>query len=591
MAHSNSGREIERLATLYDYRILDSDFDQQFNNLTEIASAHFGMPIALVSLIDADRQWFKAMVGLDVRQTPRRIAFCSHTIANAGQVMVVEDAYGDPRFDANPLVTGAPHIRFYAGAPIVAEDGAALGTVCVIDRVPRQFTGADCAMLQRLAENARSLMELHRRNSLLREAARSDSLTGLLNRRGLEKAIEHVLAAALAGKTCGLLYLDLDRFKHINDTHGHDAGDQVLKEVARRLQSVVRQTDLVARIGGDEFVVLLAHPVDHGALGQVASRVLAVCGRPITIDGTVIEPGLSIGGALAPRDAVVADDLLREADRALYIAKRGGRGRVAIAGPRVVGPVARAAARESELEQAIDRDELFLEWQSCHDLPSGRVLGYEALVRWRHPQAGVIAPVNFVPLAEACGLSGRLDAWVLFNACRQGATAPAGQRLSVNMSALSITSGLVVPMVRSALDRSGLDPRRLVLEITESAAIGNEDKALEHMRQLKALGIKLALDDFGTGYASLAYLQRYPIDLVKLDQKFVAGLATDPRAQRLTQGIIHLARLLDIAVIAEGIETTTQADLLRKNGCRMGQGYLWARPSVLPWVEPPPAGG
>ncbi len=155
MAHSNSGREIERLATLYDYRILDSDFDQQFNNLTEIASAHFGMPIALVSLIDADRQWFKAMVGLDVRQTPRRIAFCSHTIANAGQVMVVEDAYGDPRFDANPLVTGAPHIRFYAGAPIVAEDGAALGTVCVIDRVPRQFTGADCAMLQRLAENAR----------------------------------------------------------------------------------------------------------------------------------------------------------------------------------------------------------------------------------------------------------------------------------------------------------------------------------------------------------------------------------------------------------------------------------------------------
>jgi EAL domain-containing protein (putative c-di-GMP-specific phosphodiesterase class I) len=186
-------------------------------------------------------------------------------------------------------------------------------------------------------------------------------------------------------------------------------------------------------------------------------------------------------------------------------------------------------------------------------------------------------------LAEACGLAGRLDAWVLFKACEQGARAPGDMRVSVNLSALSIVNGMIVPVVRSALEHSGFDPGRLVLEITESAAIGNEDSALAHMRELKALGIQLALDDFGTGYASLAYLHRYPFDTLKLDQTFVAGLATDPRAGRMLQGVVHLANLLDIAVVAEGIETRQQADLLQDAGCRLGQGYLWARPCRLPW--------
>jgi diguanylate cyclase (GGDEF)-like protein len=577
------GNEIERLATLQDYRILDSEFDSRFDNLTQIASAHFGLPIALVSLVDADRQWFKSMVGLDVRQTPRKFAFCTHAITRPDSVMVVEDAARDERFAANPLVTGDPHIRFYAGAPILAEDGAALGTVCVIDRAPRQFDDADRRMLKRLAENAQTLMDLHRRNSLLREAARRDALTGLLNRRGLDKAIDLAIDASLSGEGCGLLYLDLDHFKHVNDTYGHETGDSVLKETARRLQSVVRQGDLVARIGGDEFVVLLAHPVNAGVLDLVAQRIVRACAMPIVVHEQVIELGMSVGGALAPRDAVLSDDLLREADRALYEAKRGGRGRVAIAGPRSLGVPGNENAPDSELALAIERDDLFLEWQSCHDLATGAIHGYEALVRWQHPQAGVISPANFVPLAEACGLAGRLDAWVLFKACEQGARAPGNVRISVNLSALSIANGIVVPLVRSALERSGLDPGRLVLEITESAAIGNEDNALAHMQELKALGLKLALDDFGTGYASLAYLHRYPFDMLKLDQKFVAGLAADPRAMRLSQGVIHLARLLDIAVVAEGIETSQQAELLQVAGCTMGQGYLWARPSRLPW--------
>jgi len=582
------GNEIERLATLEDYRILDTEYDTRFNNLVEIASAHFGTPIALVSLIDADRQWFKAEVGLGVRQTPRSQAFCTHSITRPDTVTVVEDAMLDTRFQANPLVTGAPHIRFYAGAPILAEGGAALGTVCVIDRVPRRFCSDDRRMLTRLAANAHSLMELHRRNSLLREAAQRDPLTGLLNRRGLEKATERAMSGVLAGESCGLLYLDLDQFKQVNDSHGHDIGDSLLKETARRLQTSVRQGDLVSRIGGDEFVVLLAHPVNRTVLELVALRILRNCAAPVMLHDQAVGTGLSIGGAQAPRDAVLPGDLMRAADRALYAAKRAGRGRVVIAGARTD-----AGAKEelftsdgepgAELALAIERDELFLEWQSCHDLETEAVVGYEALVRWRHARLGVIAPNNFVPLAEACGLSGRLDAWVLFRACQEASQAPDDVRFSINLSAQWIANGNVLPLVRTALERSGLDPGRLVLEITESTAIGSVEGARDHMQQLRALGIRLALDDFGTGYSSLAYLQRYPFDLLKLDQSFVAGLSTDPRGRKLSQGVIHLAKLLDIAVIAEGIETTQQADLLRDVGCQMGQGYLWARPCPAPW--------
>jgi diguanylate cyclase len=583
------GNEIERLATLNDYRILDTGYDSRFDNLARIASAHFDMPIALVSLVDADRQWFKAKVGMDVRQTPRQHAFCTHSIARPDAVTVIEDTALDARFQANPLVTGAPHVRFYAGAPILAEDGAALGTVSVLDRVPRRFDGEDRRMLARLADNALSLLELHRRNSLLREGAGRDALTGLANRRALDQALERAVSGALAGETCGLLYLDVDGFKRVNDRHGPDIGDGLIRELARRLQGCVRQGDLVARVGGDEFAILLAHPVNGTVLELVARRVLATGALPVMVQDQSIALDISIGGAQAPRDAVQAGDLLREADRALYVAKRAGPRNVVLAGQGGLHGIVDDAdtavvAPGAELAQAIARNELFLEWQSCHDLSNAGVIGYEALVRWNHPHRGIIAPGNFVPLAEACGLSGRLDAWVLFRACEEAAGAPRGTRFSVNLSAQWMAQGNVVPLVRSALEHSGLDPRRLVLEITESTAIGSEDAAIGHMRQLQAMGIRLALDDFGTGYSSLAYLQRYPFDLLKLDQSFVAGLDRDPRGVRLSEGVIHLARLLDIAVIAEGIETPRQAEILRDVGCRMGQGYLWARPTRLPWA-------
>lgn len=580
--------EFERLETLRDYRILDSDFDERFDSLAAIASNHFGTPIALVSLVDDNRQWFKAVVGLDLRQTRRSDAFCNHAIASPDAVMVIEDATLDPRFSAKPLVTGAPHIRFYAGAPIVAEGGAAVGTVCVIDRVPRRFSEADRHMLMRLADHALALMDLHRRNILLREAAERDALTGLVNLRGLEKAIDRAVSATLGGQTCGLLYCDLDQFKQVNTASGHAAGDVVLRETARRLQSAVRQGDLVARVGGDEFVVLLAHPVDQSVVDLIAQRIQHGCMAPVMVNGQPVSVTLSIGAARAPRDAILGSDLLREADRALHASKRSGASRFVIAGSRGIPAAGGEDLASSELAHAIAHDELFLEWQSCHDIATGAVSSYEALVRWQHPRLGLIAPVNFVPLAEASGLSGQLDAWVLFNACNQAAAAPADAQFSVNLSGQWIANGNVLPLVRAALERSGLEPARLTLEITESSTIGDEQQARGHMNELKALGVKLALDDFGTGYSSLAYLQRYPFDLIKLDHGFVAGIGTEPRGARLAEAVIRLAEMIDIGVIAEGIETPAQAELLRSIGCRLGQGYLWARPRRTPWADPAP---
>ena len=591
MSYPLPGNEIERLATLDDFRILDTQPDRRFDNLVEIATAHFGTPIALVSLVDADRQWFKAKVGLSASETPRKLAFCTHAITTPDVVTVIEDATLDSRFNTNALVTGDPGIRFYAGAPIVADDGSALGTVCVIDRKPRKFGPEDREMLARLADNARSLMELHRRNTMLREAADRDPLTGLLNRRGLDREIEHAMGATLAGENCGLLYLDLDKFKHVNDTYGHEFGDALLRETARRLQSAVRQGDLVARVGGDEFVVLLIHPVDQSVLEHVSARVLRACADPVMMLDHEVALGVSIGAAQAPRDAVLPRDLLRVADRAMFDAKRAGRGQVVFAGDWTAsnhhnGAADADSAPAAELAMAIERDQLFLEWQSSHNLATGKLVGYEALVRWRHPRLGVISPNNFVPLAEASGLSGRLDSWVLYRACDEAARGPANLNYAVNLSAQWIANGNIVPLVRTALERSGLAPDRLLLEITESTAIGSVASAQHHMQQLRALGIRLALDDFGAGYSSLAYLQHYRFDVLKLDRTFVAGLGTDPRGDRLLEGVIHLSRLLNTSVVAEGIETARQLARLRDAGCEFGQGFYLGRPAPAPWAIP-----
>jgi diguanylate cyclase (GGDEF)-like protein len=399
------------------------------------------------------------------------------------------------------------------------------------------------------------------------------------------------MGAVLAGENCGLLYLDLDKFKHVNDTHGHEIGDALLRETARRLQAAVRQGDQVARVGGDEFVILLAHPADQAVLELVSARVLRACAAPVMMRDQQLALGVSVGAAQAPRDGALPRDLLRAADRAMFDAKRAGRGQVVFAGDRTAsahldGQVEGDEGPIAELATAIERDDLFLEWQSSHNLLTGKILGYQALARWRHPRLGVVAPNDFVSPAQACGLSARLDAWVLYRACEEAARGPADLDYAVSLSARWIANGNIVPLVRSALDRSGLAPDRLVLEISESAAIGSVESAQHQIAQLRALGVRLALDDFGVGYCSLAYLQHYRFDVLKLDRSFVIGLGTDPRGDRLLEGLVHMSRLLNTAVIASGIASEKQAARLRAVGCEMGQGDHLAEPTEAPWDIP-----
>lgn len=578
--------EIFRINELNSYAITDTEYDLNFDNLVEIASAYFSTPIALVSIVDSHRQWFKAKVGLDVRQTPRGQSFCTHAIMRPGEVMVVEDARNDRRFHGNPLVELYPHIRFYAGAPIVTDSGAALGTFCVIDREPRSFSAADRVMLARFANSALSMLELHRRNALLHDAAKRDFLTGLLNRRGLDDTLDRAIGSALNGQTCALLYLDLDHFKHVNDSFGHHIGDKLLKEVGRRLQGVVRDGDVVARIGGDEFAVFLAHPVDLTALEFVAQKVLQTCCKSVMLKGHAITPGVTIGGALSPRDAITPNDLLRAADAALYAAKRSGRGQFMIVGNDNPNILHNEIGLEKDLSRAIDQDELFLEWQSCHDITTGDITGYEALVRWQHPELGRLAPDHFVSLAEACGIALRLDTWVIHQAFHEAVACARDCYFSVNLSAQTIAAANVVPLVAAALHESGMCPDKLVLEITETTAIPDEDAAKTHISALRAMGVRIALDDFGTGYSALTCLQTYAFDLVKLDSKFVAATGASERGHLVAEGVIRLARSLDIGVVAEGIETPAQAALLSKLGCGRAQGFLWARPVRAPWLDP-----
>jgi EAL domain-containing protein (putative c-di-GMP-specific phosphodiesterase class I) len=295
------------------------------------------------------------------------------------------------------------------------------------------------------------------------------------------------------------------------------------------------------------------------------------CTKPITLNIDVLTPSITIGGALAPRDAATYIDLLRAADQALYSARRAGPGQIVLGGTETRAESEPNKSLQLALSDALDRDELFLEWQSCQDIKTGEISGYEALVRWRHPVLGRLAPDRFVPLAEACGLSSRLDAWVVFHACVEAAACTSDHYFSVNISAQWIGNSNVVLLIRAALEQSGLSPGKLVLEITETTAINSEDNAIAHMRQIKEMGVRLALDDFGTGYSALMCLQTYPFDMVKLDRKFVSAIDTTTRSRLVTESVIQLAETLDIEVVAEGIETQAQADLLARLGCRLGQ--------------------
>jgi diguanylate cyclase (GGDEF)-like protein/PAS domain S-box-containing protein len=413
--------------------------------------------------------------------------------------------------------------------------------------------------------------------------AHHDALTGLPNRALLQDRLSQALIAAERGNNrVAVLFLDLDRFKSVNDSLGHDVGDALLKIVADRLVSVVRDVDTVCRLGGDEFVIILGAVTGPDDAVMIAERVVEVLGQPVDAMGHALRASTSIGIALFPDDATDAQSLMKSADAAMYTAKSRGRNNFQFFSADMNAAAMRFFHLEQKLRHAVENNELVLYFQPQVDTVAHRVCGLEALVRWQSPKAGLVPPAEFIPVAEETGLIIELGEWVLRETCRQirqwhDAGWPRVP-VAVNLSARQFQQRDLVGRIRRILDEYGVAPAMLELEITESSLMHGVDDALVQVRALAEMGIRLAIDDFGTGYSSLSYLKRFPVSRLKIDRTFVRDLCTDREDAAIVASIIGLADTLGLEVVAEGVETTAQLSALRYEGCTLCQGFLFSKP-------------
>jgi diguanylate cyclase (GGDEF)-like protein/PAS domain S-box-containing protein len=425
--------------------------------------------------------------------------------------------------------------------------------------------------------------EAKAREASIQHMAHHDCLTGLPNRFLLTDRFKQVAAAAQRNDTrFALLFVDLDRFKNVNDTLGHVAGDQLLRGVAGRLQAMVRSTDTISRQGGDEFIVLLGEIDAPEAAAQVASNLLQVLGEPFVLGGHQVTVTPSIGIAVAPEDGCDLDSLMKHADRAMYDAKKQGRNNYQFFRREMNARSLELLLMENDLRQALRKGEFELHYQPQFATASRQLVGVEALLRWRHPERGLVPPAEFLPMAEETGLIVAIGQWVLANACRQAANWRAHGwpelRMSVNLSAVQFRRRDVGAQVREALATSGLPAPALELEVTESMLMSDAEGTATTLDKLSAIGVLLAIDDFGTGYSSLAHLRRFPVDALKVDPAFVRTLG-DADGDAVCSAIVGLAHSLHLEVVAEGVETPAQYDWLTAAGCQYVQGYYTGRPA------------
>jgi len=410
--------------------------------------------------------------------------------------------------------------------------------------------------------------------------AHHDVLTGLPNRLAIMEKIEEAIARYRRhGDSFAVVLLDLDRFKHVNDTLGHAVGDALLRETAVRLKAALRETDVLARLGGDEFAIVQDRENDQcGDVGALASRIIEIVSQPFKIDGNEVNIATSIGIALAPEHATSSESLMKMADLALYRAKSTGRNGYRLFDPEMSVAASARHELENELRHAIQNDELELHYQPLVDTRTLQVCGAEALIRWQHPIKGMILPDQFIPLAEETGMITQIGEWLLQTACAEAASWPNDIKVAVNLSAIQFRKNNLIDIVICALAQSGLAPERLELEITETALIESATECLPVLRQFKNLGIAIALDDFGTGYSSLSQLMMFPFDKIKVDRSFTKNLTKRTECAAIIAATLTLARSLDIATTAEGVETVEQYRLLRLAGVTSLQGYLFQSP-------------
>ena len=587
--------EVQRLEQLLGTRLLDSEEQEVFDNLTHLAAEIAQVPVALISLVDEHRLWFLSRIGVDAREMSRSTAFCAHT-SLGGELMEVNDACQDPRFCDNPLVVGAPHIRFYAGVPLVLPSGEALGALCVVDSQPRELSETQRRALVTLASSILAEIDLRRRLIHLEQEAERranaearvlhlatrDPLTGLANRTTFNDRLEqHVRGAFRRNSHLAVLFIDLDKFKPINDTLGHDVGDEALLAVAECLSGCIRNSDTVARLGGDEFAVILPDVRDDQEAMQVADKIALALREPINGKQHRLHCSASIGVAVFPEHGRLGDQLLRHADLAMYQAKQAGGDQVRLFNDQLSEQASAMHVLERELRDALQKEELILYFQPQKPVRHGRLCGVEALVRWQHPIQGIIAPSEFIPLAEQRGLIFSLAYQVMDMAFAQlrawdelGLLVP---RIAINVSPRELREDFV-ERVDSLLTKHGIAPHRLELEITESLLIMDGAGVMSMLSRLQNRGVSIAVDDFGVGYSSLAQLHCLPVDCLKIDRSFIQDINRSAIDVAIVSAVVTLADAMGLRTVAEGVETDEQLAVVEALGCDCVQGYLLARP-------------
>lgn len=563
--------------------------------MAQLAAEIFDAPFAAVSFVADHRQWFKASVGLGVNETPIEQSFCKYALAT-DQILVVNDAELDPRFRQNALVVSAPHIRFYAGMRLLANDGTAIGALCVLDNKPRPsgISQTERMTLQVLAGQVQALLELrrllHERNRevankvrlarKLRHVADHDTLTGLPHRGPFQTDIERTFYGPNTGEErTALLLIDVDHFKQVNDTLGHTAGDALLCSLARRLRTVIRKGDSIARLGGDEFGILLRGIKPQTCLSQIVSSLAARLQDPINFEGREVEARASIGVATYPDQAGSADELVKFADLALAAAK-ADRGCAVVFDPELAREFERETAMLKVARTGLAEGRIVPYYQPKVDLRTGRVVGFEALARCLGDDGVALLPEAFShafndpKLARALGRQMLMS--VLDDIRRWSDHGVESGPIAINTSAADFQGDNFAERLIEGLEKRGLAARQVELEVTEGVFLGRGAAYVSRaLWRLHQYGVRIALDDFGTGYASLTHLKQFPVDTIKIDQTFVAGIGRSADDTSIVKALTGLGKSLGMDTIAEGLETFEQCEFVRKHGCDIGQGFLF----------------